>query len=65
MSENTSFSAPEFNENSSISEAVSALTVLGYSNSEIMPVLSGLDSSLSASELIKQALKAIASNKFK
>ncbi|MGN0606578.1 MAG: Holliday junction branch migration protein RuvA [Oscillospiraceae bacterium] len=65
MSENTSFSAPDFNENSSISEAVSALTVLGYSNSEIMPVLSGLDSSLSASELIKQALKAIASSKFK
>ncbi len=58
------FSAPDFNENSNISEAVSALTVLGYSNTEIMPVLSGLDTSLPSSELIKQALKKIAAGKF-
>ncbi|HBN11690.1 MAG TPA: Holliday junction branch migration protein RuvA, partial [Ruminococcus sp.] len=42
----------------------SALTVLGYSNAEIMPVISKLDASLPSSELIKLALKAIASAKF-
>ena len=45
---------------SSVSEAFSALLVLGYTQSEIAPVLSGLDSSLPSSELIRQALKIIA-----
>lgn len=64
-SETYQFSAPDYNEDSSVSEAVSALTVLGYSNSEIMPVLSGLDTSLPSAELIKQALKKIAAGRFK
>lgn len=63
-SQSYNFPAADFNENSNISEAVSALTVLGYSNAEIMPVISKLDASLPSSELIKLALKAIASAKF-
>lgn len=45
---------------SAVSEAFSALLVLGYTQTEIAPVLSGLDSSLPSSELIRQALKAMA-----
>lgn len=44
---------------SAVSEAFSALLVLGYTQTEIAPVLSGLDSSLPSSELIRQALKAM------
>ncbi len=45
---------------SAVSEAFSALLVLGYTQTEIAPVLSGLDSSLPSAELIRQALKAMA-----
>lgn len=47
-------------DNTAVSEAFSALLVLGYSQSEITPVLSALDTSLSSSELIRQSLKMIA-----
>lgn len=42
------------------SEAVSALTMLGYSQSEAAVAVSKLDSALSVEELIKQALKQLA-----
>lgn len=48
--------------NTNISEAVSALCVLGYSQSESFEAVSKLDGSLSAEELIKQALKSMAKN---
>ncbi|MBQ9982753.1 MAG: Holliday junction branch migration protein RuvA [Oscillospiraceae bacterium] len=47
-------------EESSVSEAFSALLVLGYTQSEIAPVMAKLDSSLPSAELIKLALKAMA-----
>lgn len=47
-------------ESSSVSEAFSALLVLGYTQSEIAPVLSGLDPELPSAELIRQALKIMA-----
>lgn len=47
-------------ENSSVSEAFSALLVLGYTQSEIAPVMSGLDPELPSAELIRQALKIMA-----
>jgi len=45
---------------SAVSEAFSALLVLGYTQTEIAPVLSGLDSSLPSAEIIRQALKIMA-----
>lgn len=50
--------------NSSVSEAYSALLVLGYSQSEIAPVMAKLDETLEASELIKLALKELAKKMF-
>ncbi len=56
-----SSNAVSFNSDSSAtSEAFSALLVLGYSQSEIAPVLAKLDQQLSSSEMIRQALKAMA-----
>ena len=46
---------------SNTSEAVSALTMLGYSQSEASVAVGKLDPSLSVEELIKQALKQLAS----
>lgn len=42
-----------------LGEAQDALTVLGYSRSEAMSALSGLDPALGLEELIKQALKKL------
>lgn len=42
-----------------ISQAVSALAVLGYSASDVSPVLSKLDADLSVQDLIKETLKAM------
>ena len=47
-------------DDSAVSEAFSALLVLGYTQSEIAPVLAGLDQSLPSAELIRQALKIMA-----
>ncbi len=45
---------------SNASEAISALVVLGYLQSDASSVVSKLDSSLPVEEMIKQALKALA-----
>ncbi|MDD2955883.1 MAG: Holliday junction branch migration protein RuvA [Oscillospiraceae bacterium] len=47
----------------SMTEAVSALTALGYSQSEAAQALGGLDPSLSAEELIRRALRGLAGGK--
>ena len=41
------------------SEALAALAVLGYRQEEVMPVIAGLDESLSAEELIRLTLRAM------
>lgn len=46
---------------SSVGEALEALMVLGYSQSEAAPVLRKLDPALDTQELIKAALKALSS----
>jgi Holliday junction DNA helicase RuvA len=48
---------------SSISEAMSALAVLGYSQGEVAPIISKLDRTLSSSDLIKETLKIMVKNK--
>jgi len=47
----------------SISEAMEALIVLGYTQGEVMPILAKLDESLPAQDLIKEALRAMAAKK--
>lgn len=54
-----STSAPQ---GSAVSEALEALLVLGYQQSEATKALSGLDSSLGVQELIKGALRAMSSS---
>ena len=44
---------------SEVAEALSALTVLGYTQLEVMPILAKLPAELSATELIKETLKVI------
>ncbi len=44
---------------SEVAEALSALTVLGYTQAEVMPILAKLPADLSATDLIKETLKAI------
>ncbi|MBQ4100468.1 MAG: Holliday junction branch migration protein RuvA [Oscillospiraceae bacterium] len=46
----------------SVAEAISALTVLGYSQSDAVEAVSKLDASLSSQELIKGALKLLSRN---
>ncbi|MDE5834553.1 MAG: Holliday junction branch migration protein RuvA, partial [Ruminococcus sp.] len=46
---------------SSVSEAMEALMVLGYSQGEIAPILRKCDPSLSTQELIRECLRLIAS----
>ena len=46
---------------SNAGEAISALVVLGYSQSEAASVIMKLDSSLSVEELIKAGLRALSS----
>lgn len=45
------------------SEAVKALNVLGYSVSDVMPIVAKLDSNLSVEEMIRLSLKAMAGRK--
>ena len=49
----------------SLEEAMSALQVLGYSQSEVAGVLASLDPSLSSSELIRLSLLQLGKNMFK
>lgn len=44
---------------SNVEEALKALTVLGYSRAEAIPVISKFDSSLSVEELIRLSLKSM------
>ncbi len=46
----------------SVSEAITALTVLGYSQSDAVEAVSRLDTSLTSQELIKGALKLLSGN---
>lgn len=55
--------APASVANSSSSEAVQALVVLGYTQSEAAQAVSKLDPTLPADELIKQGLRLLASRK--
>ncbi len=52
--------AAAVSESGSVSEAFSALLVLGYTQTEIAPVVSGIDPSLPSAEIIRQALKIMA-----
>lgn len=61
LSEFTSLSSSAIS--TSVSEALEALTVLGYSQSEIAPIVGKLDPQLSTQELIKETLKIMASKK--
>lgn len=51
------------NNSGAIGEAISALVVLGYSQTEAASVVSKLDASLSAPELIRKSLQLIGKNK--
>lgn len=67
--EQTALGAPDMNYEPIISggnsgEAISALVVLGYSQSEAAIVISKLDQSLSAPDMIRLALQAIGKMKF-
>lgn len=54
------FASIPSNAATSITEALEALMVLGYSQGEAAPILGKLDASLSTQELIKETLKIIA-----
>ncbi len=56
-------SVPSTGADTALSEALEALIVLGYSQSEAASVLGKLDSTLSTQELIKEALKSFSGNK--
>ena len=49
-------------EGSNTAEAISALVVLGYSQTEAASAVAKLDPSLAVEELIRQALKKMAAN---
>lgn len=51
------------NNTGAVGEAISALVVLGYSQTEAASVVSKLDASLSAPELIRKSLQLIGKNK--
>lgn len=46
-------------ESTSLSEALEALMVLGYTQGEVMPILAKTDQTLSTQDLIKEVLKAM------
>lgn len=50
--------------NTNVSDAVAALVVLGYSQSDAAAAVSRLDASLSADDLIRGALKTLSSGRF-
>lgn len=57
------FAMPSASASTSVSEALEALMVLGYSQGEIAPIIGKLDPQLSTQELIKETLKIMASKK--
>ena len=46
-----------------LSEALEGLMVLGYTQTEVMPILAKLDQTLNTAELIRETLRIIGSNK--
>ena len=56
-------SSAVYQEDSAVSDAISALMVLGYAQEEIMPLLSQLDKNLSSEEMIKETLRRIGSRR--
>ena len=50
-------SAPSGSVSSSVSEALEALMVLGYTQGEVMPIIGKLDQSLSTQDMIKETLR--------
>ena len=55
------FRIPEASSGDNVSEAMSALMVLGYTQAEAASAVSKIDSSLDSGEIIKRALKIIGS----
>ena len=55
---------PVIGESGAASEAMSALQVLGYSQSEAAAALSGLDPALPAAELIRLSLQKLGKSMF-
>lgn len=52
-----------YQEDSAVSDAISALMVLGYAQEEVMPLLAKLDKHLTSEEMIKEALRQIGSRR--
>lgn len=52
-----------YKDDSALSDALSALMVLGYSQEEVMPMLVQLDKNLSSEDMIKETLKLIGSRR--
>lgn len=52
-----------YRDDSTLSDAISALMVLGYAQEEIMPILSQLERSLTSEEMIKETLRIIGSRR--
>ena len=52
-----------YQEDSAVTDAISALMVLGYTQEEIMPLLAQLDRNMTSEEMIKETLKLIGSRR--
>lgn len=52
-----------YQDDSAVSDAISALMVLGYAQEEIMPLLAGLDKNMTSEEMIKETLRQIGSRR--
>ncbi len=52
-----------YRDDSALSDAISALMVLGYAQEEIMPILSQLERNLTSEEMIKETLRIIGSRR--
>ena len=61
--EQTAIAAGIISSSSNVSEAIDALSVLGYSPSETAPIVAKLDSSLPVEELIRLSLRSMAGGK--
>jgi Holliday junction DNA helicase RuvA len=54
-------STAAYQEDSVVSDAISALMVLGYAQEEVMPLLAQLDKNMTAEEMIRETLRRIGS----
>ncbi len=57
FSDAVSFSADAASASENVTDAIDALVALGYTRSDIAPILANLDATLPATELIRQALR--------